>query len=118
MNLNQTSDVNVINNIFYSSTGQNPVASVPNTTSSILLNYNLYYNGTNAGDIPSGPNDLTGNPLYVDPADANPLNVLLSVSPSSPAVGTGTSNLAPSTDFAGNPRPGSKGYDRGAYQQQ
>jgi len=118
MNLNQTSDVNVINNIFYSSTGQNPVASVPNTTSSILLNYNLYYNGTNAGDISSGPNDLTGNPLYVDPADANPLNVLLSVSPSSPAVGTGTSNLAPSTDFAGNPRPGSKGYDRGAYQQQ
>ena len=118
MNLNQTSDVNIINNIFYSASGQNPVTVDPGTTSAIVLNYNLYYNGTNVGDVPSGPNDLTGNPLYVDPADANPLNVLLSVSPSSPAVGTGTSNLAPATDFAGNPRPGSKGYDRGAYQQQ
>ena len=118
MNLNQTSDVNVINNIFYSAAGQNPVAVDKGTTSAIVLNYNLYYNGANAGDVPNGANDLTGNPLYVDPADANPLNVLLSVSASSPAVGTGTSNLAPSTDFAGNPRPGSKGYDRGAYQQQ
>ena len=118
MDLNQTSDVNVINNIFYSTTGQNPVASVPATTSSIMLNYNLYYNGSNAGDVPNGANDLTGNPLYVDPADADPLNVLLTVSPTSPAVGAGTSHLAPSTDFAGNPRPGPTGYDRGAYQQQ
>jgi hypothetical protein len=118
MFLNQTSDVNVINNIFYSASGQNPVTSVPGTTSSVVLNYNLYYNGANAGDVPNGANDLTGNPLYMDPADANPLNVLLTVSPSSPAVGSGTSHLAPSTDFAGNPRPGPNGYDRGAYQQQ
>jgi len=118
MDLNQTSDVNVINNIFFSAAGQNPVAVVPATTSSIVLNYNLYYNGANLGDVPNGPNDLVGNPLYIDPADTNPLNVLLTVSSGSPAVGTGTSYLAPATDFAGNPRPGSKGYDRGAYQQQ
>jgi parallel beta-helix repeat protein len=118
MSLNQTSDVNVINNIFSSAAGQNPVAVDKGTTSAIVLNYNLYFGGTNTGDVPNGANDLVGNPLYVDPADANPLNVLLSVSPSSPAVGTGTSYLAPTTDFAGNPRPGSKGYDRGAYQQQ
>jgi hypothetical protein len=117
MNLNQASDVNVINNIFYSATGQNPVAVVPRTTSSIVLNYNLYYNGTNAGDVANGPNDLTADPLYLDPADSNRFSVLLSVSPSSPAAGSGTSYLAPSTDFAGSPRPGSKGYDRGAYQQ-
>ena len=118
MDLNQTSDVNVIDNIFYSAAGQNPVASVPKTTSSVTLNYNLYYNGSNIGDVPSGPNDLTGNPLYVDPADANPLNVLLTLSPGSPALGSGTSYLAPATDFAGNPRPGPNGFDRGAYQQQ
>jgi hypothetical protein len=118
MNLNQTSDVNVINNIFYSVVGQNPVIVVPGTTSSIVLNYNLYFGGTNTGDVPNGPNDLTANPLYVDPAGSNPLNVLLTVSPSSPAVGSGTSYLAPATDFAGNPRPGPNGYDRGAYQQQ
>lgn len=118
MNLNQTSDVNVIDNIFYSATGQNPVASVPKTTSSVTLNYNLYYNGSITGDIPTGPNDLTANPLYVDPADANPLSVLLTLSPGSPALGSGTSYLAPATDFAGNPRPGPNGSDRGAYQQQ
>jgi hypothetical protein len=117
MNLNHASDVNVINNIFSSAAGQNPVAVDKGTTSAIVLNYNLYFGGANAGDVPNGPNDVTGNPLYVHPADANPLNVLLSVSPLSPAVGTGTSNLVPSTDFSGNPRPGSKGYDRGSYQQ-
>jgi hypothetical protein len=117
LDLNQTSDVNAFNNIFYNATGQNPVAVEPGTTSSIALNYNLYYNGSNTGDVPNGADDLTANPLYVDPADANPLDVLLTVSSSSPAVGSGTSNLAPATDFAGNPRPGSKGYDRGAYQQ-
>jgi len=118
MNLNQASDVNVINNIFYSAIGQNPVAVDRGTTSSIMLNYNLYFNGSNTGDVANGPNDLTANPLYVDPVDSSPLNVLLTESPSSPAVGSGTSNLAPSTDFAGNPRPGPTGYDRGAYQQQ
>ncbi|MGD0630835.1 MAG: choice-of-anchor Q domain-containing protein [Terracidiphilus sp.] len=118
MFLNQTSDVNVINNIFYSATGQNPVTSVPKTTSSVALNYNLYYNGTIAGDVPGGPNDQTANPLYIDPADINPLNVMLTVSSTSPAVGSGTPYLAPATDFAGNPRPGPDGYDRGAYQQQ
>lgn len=117
MFLNQTSDVNVINNIFYCAPGQNPVTSVPTTTSSILLDYNLYYNGTISGDVPAGPHDVTGNPLYLDPTDSNPMNVLLAVQPTSPAVGAGTSQLAPSTDFAGNPRPGPTGYDRGAYQQ-
>jgi hypothetical protein len=110
--------VNVIDNIFYCATGQNPVASVPKTTSLVTLNFNLYFNGTIAGDVSSGPNDLTANPLYIDPADSNLLNVLLTVSPASPAVGSGTSYLAPATDFAGNPRPGPNGYDRGACQQQ
>ena len=118
MNLGNASDVNVINNIFYSAGGQNPVSVNPGTTSSIVLNYNLYFGGTNTGDVPNGANDLVAEPLYVDPVDSNPLDVLLSVSSSSPAVGSGTSYLAPATDFAGNPRPGSKGFDRGAYQQQ
>ena len=118
MNMSNTSDVNVINNIFYSAAGQNPVAVAPGTTSSVVLNYNLYFGGTNTGDVPNGANDLVADPLYVDPADANRLIVNLAVSPNSPAVGSGTSNLAPTTDFAGKPRPGSKGYDRGAYQQQ
>ena len=116
VNVNEASDINVINNIFYSSAGQNPAVVCCNA-SSILLDYNLYYNGMNGQGTVSGPHDLVGNPLYVDPADADRLNVHLTVAPNSPAVGTGTSYLAPSTDFVGNPRLGSKGYDRGAYQQ-
>jgi hypothetical protein len=111
----------VINNILYNMTGQNSVAVVSRTTSSIALNYNLYYNGANIGDVANGPNNLTADPLYVDPTAATPadrFSVLLSVAPASPAVGSGTSYLAPPTDLVGNPRPGSKGYDRGAYQQQ
>jgi hypothetical protein len=118
MFLNQTSDVNVVNNIFYCAAGQNPVTSVPGSTSSVLMDYNLYYNGKIAGDVAAGAHDLFADPLYTDPADADPIKVSLSVSGSSPAVGSGTSHLAPATDFAGNPRPGTKGYDRGAYQQQ
>jgi hypothetical protein len=117
MNVNEASDVNIVNNIFYCANGQNPLAVDPASTSSILVDYNLYYNGANTG-ASSGPHDLSADPLYVDPADANPSNVLLTVLPASPAAGSGTSYLAPSTDFAGNPRPGSNGYDRGAYQRQ
>jgi len=117
MNLNEASDINVLNNIFYASAGQNP-ATVCCNASQALLDYNIYFNGPLYQGTTAGAHDVTGDPLYVDPADANRLSVLLSVEATSPAVGTGTANLAPSTDFAGNPRPGSKGYDRGAYQQQ
>lgn len=117
MNLNEASDVNVINNIFYASAGQNP-ATVCCNASSILLDYNVYFNGPNYSGTVSGPHDVAGDPLYVDPADANRFKVTLSLSPGSPALGTGTANLAPATDFLGNPRPGPDGYDRGAYQQQ
>jgi hypothetical protein len=119
MNLNQTSDVNVLNNIFYCSKGLNPVVVVPGTTSNILLDYNIYFGGTNL-NIGNGAHDIVADPLYVSPTAASSAQrgaVLLSVQPGSPAIGSGTSNLAPATDFAGNPRPGSKGYDRGAYQQ-
>jgi len=117
MNVNEATDVNVFNNIFYSAAGENPVTVCCNATQ-IDLDYNIYFGGSNYQGTVSGPHDLTADPLYLDPADANRLIVNLAVSPASPAVGSGTSNLAPATDFNGKPRPGSKGYDRGAYQQQ
>ena len=117
MNVNEATDVNVFNNIFSSAAGQNPATVCCNATQ-VDLDYNIYFGGSNYAGTVSGPHDLTVDPLYVDPADANRLIVNLAVSPSSPAVGSGTPNLAPATDFLGNPRPGSKGYDRGAYQQQ
>ena len=117
LNLNEAGDVNVINNIFYSASGQNPVTSDPDCPACIL-NYNLYYNGTNNPASMNGPDDLIADPLYITPAATDLSKVNLQVQPASPAVGSGTSNLAPSTDILGNPRPGAKGYDRGAYQQQ
>ena len=116
MNLNEASDVNVINNIFYAAAGQNP-AVVCCQASSILFDSNVYFGGANQG-FSSGTHDVTGNPLYVDAADANRLDVLLTLARGSPGLGTGTANLAPATDFLGNPRPGPGGYDRGAYQQE
>ena len=117
MNVNEATDVNVFNNIFYSAAGQNPATVCCNSTQ-IDLDYNIYFGGSNYAGTVSGPHDLTADPLYVDPADANRFIINLAVSPSSPAVGSGTPNLAPATDFLSNPRPGPQGYDRGAYQQQ
>jgi hypothetical protein len=115
--VNAASDINMQGNILYAATGQNPVTVLKNSNA-ILLDYNLYYNGVLPPGTVSGPHDVTGDPQYLDPGDADRFKVLLAVLPTSPAVGTGTANLAPATDFAGHPRPGPKGYDRGAYQQQ
>jgi len=118
LNIQNADDVNVLNNIFYSNAGQNPVVANSSTLGSSGLDYNLYYGGSNAlSGVSSGSHDLVADPLYVDPADATPANVNLKVAATSPAVGSGTANLAPATDINSNPRPGSKGIDRGAYQQ-
>ena len=115
--VNAASDINVMGNILYAAKGQNPV-TVLKTASATFLDYNLYYNGVLAPGTVGGPHDLSGDPLYVDPVDSNRFNVVLTVQLTSPAVGSGTTQLAPSTDFVGHSRPGPKGYDRGAYQQQ
>lgn len=117
MNVNEATDVNVFNNIFSSAAGQNPATVCCNATQ-IDLDYNIYFGGSNYAGTVSGPLDLASDPLYLDPADANRFKINLAVAPNSPAVGSGTPNLAPATDFLGNPRPGPQGYDRGAYQQQ
>jgi hypothetical protein len=116
LNLNEAGDVNIFNNIFESATGQNPVTVFGNCPS-CTLNFNLYANGSNNSTIDNGPNDLTADPMYLDPAATDPTQVNLQVQPTSPAVGSGTADLAPATDIQGKPRPGKKGYDRGAYQQ-
>jgi len=117
MNLNVASDVNILNNIFYSAPGQNPVVMSNACTSNCSIDYNQYYGGTNTlVGISAGPHDQTANPLYVMPAASTPAAVSLKLQSSSPAIATGTSNLAPPTDINGNPRPAT-GVDRGAYQQ-
>ncbi len=115
MNANLASDVNVINNIFYSTKGQNPVTV--GTCTGCYFNYNLYFNGTNSPTSGNGPNDVIADPLYVLPNPTDLSTANLRVSSSSPAVDLGTSYLAPLTDFNGTGRPQGKAFDRGAYEQ-
>lgn len=60
---------------------------------------------------------MYSNPLFVDAGDSNLANVSLGLMIGSPGIDTGTSTLAPSTDFLGKSRPQGKGYDKGAYEQ-
>jgi hypothetical protein len=58
----------------------------------------------------SGTGNINADPLFVNaPTD-------LHLQAGSPAIGTGTSVGAPSTDFDGNPRPAGGPTDMGAYQ--
>jgi hypothetical protein len=117
MNLNVAADVNIVNNIFYSAPGQNPVVMSNACAIACTLDYNQYYGGgSKLVGIAAGGHDQTGDPLYVLPAASTPAAVNLKLQPASPALATGTSNLAPATDINGIARPAT-GVDRGAYQQ-
>jgi parallel beta-helix repeat protein len=111
------SDVNVYNNILYSSTGQNPY-NVTGCTGGcgLTANYNVYYNGSNIGSAVNGANDLYANPIYGNASTANLAAVDLSLVVGSPAIDSGTATLAPAVDFYGIARPQGLGYDRGAFE--
>jgi hypothetical protein len=64
----------------------------------------------------NGPNDLYANPSYVNATASTFPAVDLSLLPGSAAIDSGTTTLAPATDFNGTARPQGKGIDRGAYE--
>ncbi len=118
VNINFVDDVNVINNVMYSSVGQNPIVVSNGCTTHCTIDYNVYYGGsTKLSGAVSGPHDLVVNPLFATPIATTPTGVSLKLLPGSPALGSGTSYLAPTTDINGTPRPSSAGYTRGAYSQ-
>ncbi len=118
MNLGQISDVNVFNNIFYSLAAQNPVTQGSACTS-CSVDYNLYYGGTNSRGTfgANGAHDKVGDPLYSNIDTTKPASISLQLRAGSPAIGSGTSRLAPATDINGNARPSKSGYTIGAYSQ-
>ena len=79
---------------------------------SVVYNHNIYFNGV-AGV--KGPNDIVADPNFVN-ASVDPLVADFRSAPGSPALGTATSQLAPSDDIEQTPRPSNLGIDRGAYQ--
>jgi hypothetical protein len=115
LNLNSAADVNVLNNIFVSAKGQNPVNVEKNATNSVYLNFNLYFNGENKIASGNGPNDLYGDPLFLNPDAPNRALADFHVAARSPAVDSGSDQLARRVDFDGHSRPQGGGYDRGAF---
>ncbi len=113
---NTGTDINILSNILQAKPNFTYYSSYDNA-SNVVYNYNLLYSTTpKAGEkgLPPGPNDIVANPLFVSAAGAN-----FALQSGSPAIGTGEAAIAPTTDFAGNPRPTpGGGYDRGALQYQ
>jgi len=100
---NQSSDVQIENNICYSRPGASTVAAYAPVA--LALDYNLYFNGT-PKNLAAGAHDLTADPLFTVAetdfarADYHPL-------PGSPAIGSALASVAPSDDVYGQPRPSS-----------
>jgi hypothetical protein len=116
LSLNEASDVHVVNNIFYSADGQNPVDLNANQPCDCELTANLYFNGVNKPDGLKGARDLFADPRYRNIDTTHPLTVDLRVAAKSPALGTGAETIGSANDFTGKARPRSD-WDRGAYQQ-
>jgi hypothetical protein len=120
-------NINIVNNIFYSSTGQNPVNFI-NACTNCTLDYNIYSGGSIKlnGYIAQGIHDFVIDPVYSAPT-ATPLSSvslqLQTTSPllTSPSTYVGayqfgpSSTSIPTTDINGTTRP-SATVTRGAYQ--
>jgi hypothetical protein len=109
----------IINNIFESSSGLNPVQNVSwAPCTNCTVNRNIYFGGTIKGGPFGGPQDVTGNPLYLDPAAADLSKVDLRVSLQSPAINRGEHWIDHYVDFNLFPRPFGQGdeWDIGAYE--
>jgi hypothetical protein len=118
MNLAYSGDVNILNNVFVSRTGENPLTQKA-ACAGCTIDYNIYFGGQNLWNSngKNGPHDRTVDPLFQNTDTSIPGSVSLRLRPGSPAIGTGTSRLAPTTDINGNPRPSASGYSIGAYSQ-
>ncbi len=116
LSLNEASDIHVVDNIFYSATGQNPVDLNPHSPCDCELTANLYFNGANKPDGLKGAKDLFADPKYLNIDIKHPSTVDLRLAANSPALGSGVETIGSALAFAGNSRLQSKGWDRGAYQ--
>jgi hypothetical protein len=108
------------NNIISGTSGQSLLtyAAYNDTTHTdpaghVIIDHNLFYNPAGYPSVDKyGTNSIKANPLLVSPTSN------FSISPGSPAIDAGSSDDAPSFDYANASRPQGAGYDIGAYEYQ
>ena len=115
---NQGNNTRIFNNILYSLAGKAiNMNCCPNVNLSI--DYNIYWTSSGSPSASlikvTGPHDQKADPMFELPS-TNPDLADFRLQSGSPAIGSGTSLLAPDIDFEGNTRPSGSGFDIGAYQ--
>ncbi len=108
---NTSSDVKVLNNIFYAISGKNINSKWGSTN--VTYNYNIYANCSASSIKVKGPNDIVADPKFVNAAIGD-----FRLQSTSPAINKGFAWTSLKTDFAGKSRPSGSGYDIGAYEYQ
>ncbi|MCG6137756.1 MAG: right-handed parallel beta-helix repeat-containing protein [Nostoc sp. LLA-1] len=104
-----SSDVKILNNIFYAFPGKRMNGN--SRSSNITYDHNIYANDGNI--VVQGDNDIIADPQFV-----NLSNNDFRLKANSPAIDKGTNFSAVTTDIAGNRRPSGTKYDIGAYEYQ
>ena len=106
-----SNDVNILNNVSYVRAGEPTNGNLSNVN--VKYDYNIYFNGKTPAV--QGPHDRIADPKLRNPstdlrtADFRP-------DADSPAIDSGTSELAPTDDLRGHQRPQGASIDRGAFE--
>jgi Secretion system C-terminal sorting domain/Right handed beta helix region/Carbohydrate binding domain len=115
--VNHPSTNNIVfkNNIFSQNVWGNGVTLYTSNRPNVTVSNNITNGDMNAWlpflECYTGISAISSLPLFADIGNSN-----FHLSPTSPAINTGTNSLAPLTDLEGNPRPSGAGYDIGAYE--
>ncbi len=108
---NRSTDVVILNNIIVPRPGGKVTSE--NRNAGIRWDYNLY---PVAQDVYRSANDLLAEPRFIS-VKADLRDADFRLANDSPAIDSGTDELAQPTDNSGRPRPSGKARDRGAYEQ-
>ena len=116
INLNDVTDINVIDNVVSTASSRNPVAIAPkHPCTSCYVDYNVYFGGSNNPKTLGGPHDIFADPQYLQPTASKHQAVDLRVRPSSPAARSGTPWNESDFDADGRHRNQFGSWDRGAH---
>lgn len=108
---NRSEDIVIMNNIIVPRPGGQVTSNNRNTN--IRWDYNLY---PAAQEVFKGPNDIVADPGFID-VQPDPMKGNFKLTKRSPAVNSGSNDVALPNDILGKARPKSTGRDRGAFEQ-